>query len=170
KLVEQLVEYDLVRTVADVYRLQRKDLVTLERMGEKSAGKLLAAIERSKDTTLPRLSYALGISQVGEVTAAQLARYFGDLEPLMSASEEELTAVPDVGPVVARSIAHFFAQAHNREVIEQLRAAGIEWPALERPPADSALAGKTFVLTGTLESLTREEAIREHEAQGGKGM
>lgn len=168
KLVEQLVEYDLVRTVADVYRLQRKDLVTLERMGEKSADKLLAAIEHSKDTTLPRLIYALGISQVGEVTAAQLARYFGDLEPLMSASEEELTAVPDVGPVVARSIAHFFSQPHNREVIEQLRQAGVRWPPVERPAADSAVAGKTFVLTGTLASMTRDEAKARLEALGAK--
>lgn len=168
KLVEQLVEYELVHSVADLYRLDRKELLTLDRMGEKSADKLLAAIEHSKHTTLPRLIYALGISQVGQVTATQLARHFGDLEPLMQASEEELTAVPDVGPVVARSIAHFFAQAHNREVIEQLRAAGIEWPALERPPADSALAGKTFVLTGTLEALTREEASERIEALGGK--
>src|SRR5690606_5615681 len=115
KLVEQLVEYDLVKNVADLYRLERKELLTLERMGEKSTDKLLAAIERSKETTLPRLIYALGISQVGQVTAAQLARYFGDLAPLMEASEEELTAVPDVGPVVARAIAHFFGQPHNRE-------------------------------------------------------
>lgn len=169
KLVEQLVEYDLVKNVADLYRLERKELLTLERMGEKSTDKLLAAIERSKETTLPRLIYALGISQVGQVTAAQLARHFGDLAPLMEASEEELTAVPDVGPVVARAIAHFFGQPHNREVIEQLQAVGVRWPPVERPAVDnSAIAGKTFVLTGTLASMTRDEAGARIEALGGK--
>lgn len=168
KLVEQLVEYDLVKNVADLYRLDRKELLTLERMGEKSTDKLLAAIERSKDTTLPRLIYALGISQVGQVTATQLARHFGDLAPLMEASEEALTAVPDVGPVVARAIAHFFDQPHNREVVEQLQAVGVRWPPVERPVIDSAIAGKTFVLTGTLASMTRDEASARIEALGGK--
>lgn len=168
KLVEQLVEYDLVKNVADLYRLDRKELLTLERMGERSSDKLLEAVERSKQTTLPRLVYALGISQVGQVTATRLAQHFGDLEPLMHASEEELVEVPDVGPVVARSIAHFFAQEHNREVVEQLRAAGVHWPALERQATDLALSGKVFVLTGTLESLTRSEAGARIEALGGK--
>lgn len=168
KLVEQLVEYDLVKNVADLYHLERKELLTLERMGERSSDKLLAAVEGSKQTTLPRLIYALGISQVGQVTATQLAQHFGDLDPLMQASEEELVEVPDVGPVVARSIAHFFAQEDNREVIAQLRAAGVHWPVIERPAADSALSGKVFVLTGTLESLTRDEAGERIEALGGK--
>jgi DNA ligase (NAD+) len=168
KLVEQLVEYRLVETVADIYRLPRAELLTLERMGEKSADNLLAAIERSRQTTLPRFLYALGISQVGEVTATQLARHFGQLEPLLAASEEALTAVADVGPVVARSISHFFGQPHNREVIEALRAAGVNWPAVEKPPQDSAVAGKTFVLTGTLASFSREEAKARLEALGAK--
>jgi DNA ligase (NAD+) len=168
KLVEQLVEYDLVKSVADLYRLDRKELLTLDRMGEKSVDKLLAAVERSRQTSLPRLIYALGIAQVGHVTATQLARHFGDLEPLMQASEEELTAVPDVGPVVAHSIAHFFAESHNREAVEQLRERGVQWPVLERPSTALALSGKTVVLTGTLESMTRDEAGARIEALGGK--
>jgi DNA ligase (NAD+) len=168
RLVEQLVARDLVRNVADIYRFDKDRLLGLERMGEKSADNLLAAIERSKDTTLPRLIYALGISQVGQVTATQLARHFGELEPLLRASEEELTAVPDVGPVVARAIVHFFAQPHNREVIGQLHAAGVHWPPLPCTAAETPLAGKIFVLTGTLASMTREEAGARIEALGGK--
>jgi len=168
KLVEQLVQRGMVRSVAGLYTLTRDQLLTLERMGEKSADNLLGAIERSKDTTLPRFLYGLGIPQVGQVTATQLARHFGDLEPLMNATEEELTAVQDVGPVVAHSIAHFFAQPHNREVVEQLLAAGVRWPPVERPQADSAFSGKTFVLTGTLQSMTRDEAKARIEALGGK--
>ena len=168
KLVEQLVQRGMVRNVADLYALSKEQLLTLERMGDRSADNLLAAIERSKDTTLPRFLFGLGIPQVGQVTATQLARHFGDLEPLMSASEEALTAVPDVGPVVAHAIAHFFAQPHNREVIAQLRAAGVRWPPVERPQADAPFAGKTFVLTGTLESMTRDQAKARIEAFGGK--
>lgn len=168
KLVEQLVERDLVRTVADLYRLDQDTLLGLERMGEKSAQNLLRAIDRSRETTLPRLVYALGISQVGQVTAQQLARHFGELDPLMAADEAALIEVPDVGPVVAEAITHFFAQEHNREVIAALREAGVHWPSVERPTADSALAGKTFVLTGTLESLSRDEAKARIEAVGGK--
>lgn len=168
KLVEQLVEYDLVESIADLYRLDRKELLTLERMGEKSVDKLLAAVERSKETTLPRLIYALGIAQVGHVTATQLANHFGDLDPLMQAGEEELTVVPDVGPVVAQSIVHFFDQSHNREVIAQLRECGVHWPVLEQPELPGALSGKTFVLTGALESMTRGEAGARVEALGGR--
>lgn len=169
KLVEQLVEYDLVKNVADLYQLDRKELLTLERMGEKSVDRLLAAIERSKQTSLPRLIYALGIAQVGHVTATQLAHHFGDLEPLMQADEEALMAVPDVGPIVARSIAHFFAQPHNREALDQLRARGVHWPVLKQlDAAPQALSGKTFVLTGTLESMTREEAGERITALGGR--
>lgn len=169
KLVVQLVERELVHSPADLYRLTREQLMGLERMGEKSADKLLRSIDRSRETTLPRFLYALGISQVGQVTAALLASEFGDLDALMNATEEELVAVPDVGPIVASSIAHFFQQPHNREVIAALREAGVHWPAIERvQAADSALAGKTFVLTGTLERYTRDEAKARIEALGGK--
>ncbi|MEW5790576.1 MAG: NAD-dependent DNA ligase LigA [Pseudomonadota bacterium] len=168
KLVEQLVAKDLLRTVADLYALRQSDLAGLERMGEKSASKLLAHIEASKSTTLPRFLYALGIRQVGEATAKDLARYFGDLDPLMQADEEALQRVPQVGPVVAQSIRHFFLQPHNQEVIAALRQAGVHWPPVEHPMAESPLAGKIFVLTGTLDGMTREEARRRIEALGGK--
>lgn len=167
KLVHQLVDKGWVRTPADLYSLSHERLAGLERMGDKSADKLLAAIDRSRNTTLARFLYALGISQVGEVTAAQLAQHFGDLDPLMEASEEALQAVPDVGPVVAQSIAHFFAEPHNREVIAALRAAGVQWEKVERP-AKGPLVGKSFVLTGTLPTLTREEAKARIQAAGGR--
>ncbi|MEQ6342369.1 MAG: NAD-dependent DNA ligase LigA [Gammaproteobacteria bacterium] len=168
KLVAQLVEKGQVKTVADLYHLTKEALVALERMGDKSADNLLAAIEKSKRTTLPRFLYALGISQVGEVTAKQLARYFGGLEPLINASIDELQAVPDVGPVVAASIHHFFAQPHNREVIDALLYAGIHWPQEEISRAYTPLSGKTFVLTGTLDSMSRDESKVRIEALGGK--
>ncbi len=168
KLVAQLVDKGLVKTVADLYRLTKEELVALERMGDKSAENLLAAIEKSKRATLPRFLYALGISQVGEVTAKQLARYFGGLEQLINASIDEMQAVPDVGPVVAASIHHFFAQPHNREVIDALLKAGIHWPQEEISRAYTPLSGKTFVLTGTLDSMSRDEAKARIEALGGK--
>ncbi len=168
KLVQQLVDRELVRTVADLYSLTREQLVALERMGEKSADNLLAAFDRSRNTTLPRFLYALGISQVGEVTAAQLAAHFGDLAPLMAADEEALQQVPDVGPVVARSIAHFFQQTHNREVIDALIAAGLHWPAVEVVRGDTPLSGRTYVITGTLESMSRDEAKKALQALGAK--
>jgi len=167
KLVQQLVASERVRTVVDLYHLTRGDLLGLERMGEKSAGNLLAAIERSRHTTLPRLIYALGISQVGEVTARALAEHFGDLGPLMAANEAALTEVPDVGPVVAQSVARFFAQPHNREVIEGLRAAGVTWQPLAGS-AGGPLSGRTFVLTGSLEGYTRDAAKARIEALGGR--
>ena len=168
KLVQQLVDRELVSTVADLYSLTREQLVALERMGEKSADNLLAAFDLSRNTTLPRFLYALGISQVGEVTAAQLAAHFGDLAPLMSADEEALQQVPDVGPVVARSIAHFFQQTHNREVIDALIAAGLHWPAVEVVRGDTPLSGRTYVITGTLESMSRDEAKKALQALGAK--
>lgn len=168
KLVRQLVDTGLVKTVRDLYRLDQKTLAGLDRMGEKSAENLVNAIQKSKNTTLPRFLYALGISQVGEVTAKQLARHFGDLEPIMEASEEELMQVQDVGPVVAKSIHHFFQQPHNREVIDGLIEAGIRWPKETAISAARPLAGKTFVLTGTLETMTREEAKARIEAAGGR--
>jgi len=169
KLVEQLVDAAIVKTPVDLYRLGLLALANLERMGEKSAQNLLAAIQKSRSTTLARVIFALGIRNVGEATARDLARHFGKLDALMAADVEALQQVPDVGPIVARSIVDFFGEPHNCEVIEQLRAAGVHWPEGEpAPAAGGALAGKTFVLTGTLPSLSRDEAKALIEAQGGK--
>ena len=169
KLVEQLVDHAIVKTPADLYKLGLLALANLARMAEKSAANILAAIERSKATTLGRFVFALGIRNVGEATAKDLARHFGNLDALMSADVERLQQVPDVGPVVAASIARFFAEPHNIEVIEQLRAAGVTWPEGESLPAvGSPIAGKTFVLTGTLPTLTRDEVRDMIEALGGK--
>ncbi len=169
KLVAQLVETGLVQTPADVYGLDLSRLACLERMAEKSASKLLAAIDRSRETTLARFVYALGIRNVGEATARDLARHFGDLPALMAAGEDALQAVPDVGPIVARSIVRFFGEPHNREVIEALSRAGVHWPAQEAAQSSPApLAGKTFVLTGTLPSMARDEAKAWVERCGGK--
>jgi DNA ligase (NAD+) len=167
KLVDQLVERELVRNAADLYRLEAAALAGLERMGEKSAQNIVDAIEKSKEPTLARLIYALGIRNVGEATAKDLARHFGSLEALMRAGVEELQRVPDVGPVVAESIAGFFGEAHNREVIARLSEAGVRGRAEDRPAA-AVLQGLTFVLTGTLPRLTREEAGALIEAAGGK--
>ena len=169
KLVEQLVAQDLVRTPADVYRLDLEALSGLERMGEKSANNLLDAIAKSKNTTLARFVYALGIRNVGETTAKDLARYFGSLDALMAADEARLRQVPDIGPVVAESLTAFFAEPHNREVIGHLRGAGVHWPG-HAPVAGQRLplSGQTFVLTGTLPTLSREEAKALLEAQGAK--
>ena len=169
KLVDQLVEQGIVHTPADLYRLGMAKVANLERMAEKSAANLLAAIEKSKRTTLARFVFALGIRNVGETTAKDLARYFGGLDALMAADDEALMQVPDVGPVVAQSVAQFFAEPHNREVVEQLRAGGVAWTETEPQRKHlGALAGKTFVLTGTLPSLTREEAKDRIEVAGGK--
>ncbi len=169
KIVEQLVDNALVKTPADLYRMDLASLANLQRMAEKSATNILAAIEKSKHTTLARFIFALGIRNVGEATAKDLARYFGNLHALMRASEDQLQQVPDVGPVVAASIARFFAERHNIEVIEQLRAAGVHWTEGESSAAAvMPLAGKTFVLTGTLPTLSRETAKEMIEAQGGK--
>jgi DNA ligase (NAD+) len=156
------------KLVADLFSLAREQLIGLDRMGEKSADNLLAALDRSRDTTLPRFLYALGISQVGEVTAAQLAAHYGELAPLMAADEESLQAVPDVGPVVAQSICHFFRQPHNREVIERLIDAGVHWPRVEVTRAETPLKGNTYVITGTLESMSRDEARQALQALGAK--
>jgi len=172
KLVLQLVDADLVRTPADIYRLGSADLAALERMAEKSAANVSAAIERSKSTTLARFIYALGIRHVGETTAKDLARHFGGLAALLAADEAGLLEVRDVGPVLAESIARFFAERHNRDVIAALRKAGVHWPETaplrESAGAPGHLAGLTFVLTGTLPALAREEAKARIEAMGGK--
>ncbi len=169
KLVDQLVDAAIVKTLPDLYRLGLANLVALERMGEKSAQNLLAGLEQSKNTTLPRFLYALGIRHVGEATARDLARHFGQLDAIMDASADRLLEVPDVGPIVAESIHTFFAQPHNREVVEQLRACGVHWeegePAVRAP---RPLAGKTVVLTGTLPTLSRDEAKDLLEAAGAK--
>ncbi len=170
ELAEQLVDRGLVRTPADLYRLDAATLAGLERMGEKSAHNLLAALERSKRPTLARLIYALGIRNVGEATARDLARHFGSLARLAAADESDLEAVPDVGPVVARSIVAFFARPENRAMIEALRAAGVRWEESAPAPRAAAgrLSGKTLVLTGTLPTLSRDEATAMIEAAGGK--
>jgi len=169
KLVDQLVDAAIVKTPVDLYRLGVLALANLERMGDKSAQNLLAAIESSRSTTLARFIFALGIRNVGEATARDLARYFGKLDGLLVADIDALQQVSDVGPVVAKSIVEFLGEPHNREVIEQLRAAGVHWPESEpAPAADGPLAGKTFVLTGTLPTLNRDEAKGMIEAQGGK--
>ena len=170
KLVDQLVDGHVVRTPADLYRLGVAALAQLERMAEKSAANLVAGIEKSRHTTLARFIYALGIRNVGETTAKDLAAHFGSLDRLLEADMAALQEVPDVGPVVAESIARFFAETHNREVIDQLRAAGVHWAEHEgRAAAPSRpLDGRTFVLTGTLPTLTRDEAKARIEALGGK--
>ena len=169
KLAEQLVDADRVRTPADLYALDLPSLLTLDRMAEKSASNLLEAIDKSRQTTLSRFIYALGIRNVGEATAKDLARHFGTLEALIVAREEQLLQVADVGPVVAQCLRQFFAEPHNLDVINALRAAGVAWPAIDvvRPVAGAA-AGKVFVLTGTLPSLARDDARALIEAAGGR--
>ena len=169
KLVDQLIDGNVVRMLPDLYRMGFVSLAALDRMADKSAQNLIDALQKSKQTTLARFLYALGIRHVGESTAKALARHFGRLDGVMDASVEQLAQVPDVGPVVAESIHTFFAQPHNREVVEQLRAVGIGWPEGEPAPAALLpLAGQTFVLTGTLPSLSRDEAKALLEAAGAK--
>ncbi len=171
KLVDQLVDAGIVRTLPELYTLGLAKLSALERMGEKSAANLLAGLEKSKQTTLARFLYGLGIRHVGETTAKDLAKHFGGIDRVMDASVEQLLEVNDVGPVVAQSIRTFFDQPHNREVVEQLRAVGVRWDEHDghRPEAAALpLAGKTLVLTGTLPTLSRDEAKDLIEAAGGK--
>ncbi|MEO8409166.1 MAG: NAD-dependent DNA ligase LigA [Propionivibrio sp.] len=173
RLVEQLVDQAIVRTPADLYRLGLTALAGLARMADKSAGNLLAAIEKSKQTTLARFIYSLGIRNVGETTARDLARHFGSLDRLLVAEPEELMRVGDVGPVVAQSVREFCAEPHNREVIAQLRAAGVNWPehdgAADQPATQAGgVHGQVFVLTGTLPTLSRDEAKALIENAGGK--
>ncbi len=167
KLIEQLVDKEMVHDVADLYALTKDQLAGLERMGEKSAANLLAALEKSKSTTLPRFLYALGIREVGEATARALAEQFGTLEAIEAADEETLQETPDVGPIVAAHIAAFFRQQHNREVIDKLRKAGVHWPVVETRGRPQPLAGKTFVLTGAL-SRPRDEIKQRLQALGAK--
>jgi DNA ligase (NAD+) len=169
RLVDQLVDAGLIRSLPDLYRLGVDQLAGLDRMAEKSALNLVEALAASRKTTLPRFLFGLGIRHVGEATAKELARHFGQLDAIMGASEEQLLQVPDVGPIVAHSIRTFFSQPHNREVVRQLREAGLQWP--EGEPSAAAqlpLAGQTFVLTGTLPTLSRDQARAMLEAAGAK--
>ena len=169
KLVEQLVDANIIRTLPDLYKLGLTALASLDRMADKSAMNLLDALEKSKQTTLPRFVFGLGIRHVGEATAKELARHFGKLDAIMDAIEEQLLAVNDVGPIVAKSITTFFNQPHNREVVEQLRACGVTWAEGEPAPiAAQPLQGKTFVITGTLPTLSRDQAKDMLEAAGAK--
>jgi len=168
KLVEQMVDQQMIRHVDDLYRLNREQIAGLDRMGQKSAENLLRSIETSKQTTLDRFVYALGIREVGEATAVRLAHHFGTLEHIMQASEEALQSVPDVGPVVAQHVVTFFAQPHNREIIAHLLTAGIIWPEVQPDTIDKKLHGNTYVITGTLLSFSRTEAKQKLEALGAK--
>ncbi|MBC7471291.1 MAG: NAD-dependent DNA ligase LigA [Ramlibacter sp.] len=169
KLVDQMVDAGVIRVLPDLYKLGLANLTALERMADKSAQNVLAALQKSKQATLPRFLYGLGIRHAGEATARDLARHFGSLDAIMEASVDQLLEVPDVGPVVAESIHTFFAQPHNREVVEQLRACGVNWPEGEPElRAVLPLAGKTVVLTGTLPTLSRDEARALLEAAGAK--
>jgi DNA ligase (NAD+) len=169
KLVDQMVDAGIVRTLPDLYKLGLTALSELDRMADKSAQNIILSLENSKQTTLPRFLYGLGIRHVGEATAKALVKHFGKLDTIMDATLDQLTQVADVGPIVALSLRTFFDQAHNREVVEQLRACGITWTEGE-PSLQSllALSGKTFVITGTLPSLGREELKEMLESAGGK--
>jgi DNA ligase (NAD+) len=166
KLVEQLVDKGLINTVADMYGLTKQQLSSLDRMADKSAQNIIDALEKSKNTTLPRFIYALGIRDVGETTARNLASYYGSLEAISNAELEQLQEVPDVGPVVAQSIVHFFREPHNQTVIDGLIKAGIHWPEIEVKQAeDLPLAGKTFVITGTL--TIKRDALKQQLIERG---
>jgi DNA ligase (NAD+) len=171
KLVEQLVEKDWIKSPADIYTLTREQLAGLERMGEKSAANLIEAVEKSKHTTLPRLLYGLGIPQVGEATALALAQNFGKLDDLLAADAARIQQVPDVGPIVAALVAAFVSSPQHRDVIERLQKLGVTWPDVEPLPtvaSEATLVGRTFVVTGTLESMSRDEAQEALIALGAK--
>jgi DNA ligase (NAD+) len=171
KLVEQLVEKDWIKSPADIYTLTREQLAGLERMGEKSAANLIEAVEKSKHTTLPRLLYGLGIPQVGEATALALAQNFGKLADLLAADAARIQQVPDVGPIVAALVAAFVSSPQHRDVIERLQKLGVTWPDVEPLPtvaSEDTLVGQTFVVTGTLESMSRDEAQEALIALGAK--
>jgi DNA ligase (NAD+) len=169
KVIDQLVDAELVKTPADLYALTLQQLADLERMGEKSAKNLLAAMSASKQTTLRRFLFGIGIRDVGETTAGTLESHFGSLTRLMAATESEVQEAPDVGPVIAAHIHSFFRQPHNIEVIDALRRSGVQWPEHEpKKAAAGPLVGKTFVITGTLPTMGRDEAKDKIIAKGGK--
>jgi DNA ligase (NAD+) len=169
KIVDQLVDAGLVKTLPDLYKLGFTHLASLDRMADKSANNLLASIDKSKHTSLPKFLFGLGIRHVGEATAKELARHFGGMDAIMAASMDQLLQVADVGPVVAQSLVTFFGQAHNREVVEQLRACGVQWPESDpQGRLDLPLTGHTYVITGTLPNLSREQAQALLEQAGAK--
>jgi len=168
KLIEQLVDNDWIKTPADLFGLQAEQLASLERMGEKSAQKIISAIAAAKHTTLPRFLYALGIRDVGESTALALALYFRDITALREADEAAIQRVPDIGPVVASNVAAYFADSENAALLDRLLAAGIHWPAVAGPSEGGVLHDKIFVITGTLETLSRDEAAQAIVKLGGK--
>ena len=169
KLVEQLVDEGLIHTIADLYHLDVDSLSKLDRMAEKSAKNLVAALEKSKVTTLARFVFSLGIHSIGETTAQTLANHFSTLESIINAEEQKLLEVPDVGPIVAENLLAFFKQKHNIEVVEQLRAVGISWPKIEKKSMnEQPLVGKTFVVTGTLETMGRNDAKSALQELGAK--
>ena len=168
KVIDQLLEAELIKTPADLYKLTDEKLLSLDRFGKKSAANLLAALEKSKETTLARFIYALGIRHVGESTARDLASHFRSFDKLMQADADALLQVNDVGEVIALSIIHFFEESHNREVIGELLAEGVHWPTPEAVAVNEKVSGKTFVLTGTLPNMGREEAKALLLAQGAK--
>ena len=169
KLVEQLVDEGLIHTIADLYKLNVEQLIQLERSGEKSAKNLVVSLKKSKKTTLARFIFSLGIHSIGETTAQTLANHFTTLENIIDANEEKLLAVADVGPIVAENLMTFFKQEHNIEVVNQLRAAGISWPKIKKKSVDEQpLAGKTFVVTGTLETMGRNDAKAALQGLGAK--
>jgi DNA ligase (NAD+) len=169
KWIDQLVEHGLIKTIADLYCLRKEELVNMERMGDKLADNIINAIEKSKSTTLPRFLFALGIREVGESTALNISRYFGSLDAIVAASEEDLMQVPDVGPVAAESIATFFRQEHNQDVMRSLRARGVHWQDMEAQGArEQPLAGQTWVLTGSLASMSRDQAKEQLQQLGAK--
>jgi DNA ligase (NAD+) len=167
KLVEQMVESEMITDPADLYRLESEPIAAMERMGERSAENLIAALEKSKQTSLPRFLYALGIREVGETTARSLAHHFGDLEPLQAASLEALQEVADVGPIVAEHVVAFFRQSHNLDIIAKLKQAGVRWEPIEVVETAQPLTDKTFVLTGTL-SRSRNEIKEQLQGLGAK--
>jgi DNA ligase (NAD+) len=170
RMIEQLVAIDRLKTPADIYSLEVDEWAAMERMGDKSAANLVFSIDKSKTTTLARFLFALGIREVGEATAVSLATFFGKLPGIMAASEDELLAVADVGPIVASRIRSFFDEPHNLEVIKQLQVSGVSWVESEpqEAPADGPLTGKIFVLTGTLNEMSRDDAKQLIQQLGGK--
>jgi DNA ligase (NAD+) len=170
KLIELLVDKELITSVADIYRLSAAQLASLERMGEKSAANIVAAIQKSKQTSLPRFLFALGIREVGEATALQLATHFGILESIIAADLDSLVQVSDVGPIMAEHIRVFFSNSDNVELIKELQDSGVTWPVIEPSHDDSAkpLLGEIYVLTGTLEQMSRSEAKGKLIALGAK--
>ena len=169
KIVEQLCALGLLESIADLYQLKSEQLIGLEKFGQKSANKLIAAIEASKQTTLPKFIFGLGIREVGETTAKQLANQFGSLDEIQKADQDSLEQTPEIGPIVAVHISHFFHDSHNRAVIEALLAAGIVWPKIEvSPVAEGAFNGLVFVVTGKLEQMSREDAKQKIESLDGK--